>query len=253
MRLILTQPVERSEDIDLNFEMILHEAERVGYQSEVDDILVLPELIGATSTANHYERWVCTTAEALGCMVVGGSHHEQRGNRVVNCGVVANPDGDIVAHYDKQRPYGIEVAQGIASGDTLGQFRLNERNVVVLICFDLWFSDLFQQMEIWSDVVVIPSFSVSQRTFPESAQNLWQHMTVSRAHEFATYIGVSDWAYPCEYNGLKSSGVAGLANPRPEGIRHFDPVGDEVFKSHHLNFERLDRLHENRIARGFVR
>lgn len=138
-------------------------------------------------------------------------------------------------------------------GDTLGQFCLNERNIVVLICFDLWFSDLFQQMEVWPDVVVTPSFSVSQRTFPQSAQNLWQPMTVSRAYEFAAYIGISDWAYPCEYDGLKSSGVAGLANPRPEGIRHFDPVGDQVFKSHPLNFDRLDQLHENRRARGFVR
>ena len=76
-------------------------------------------------------------------------------------------------------------------------------------------------------------------------------MTVSRAYEFATYVGVSDWAYPCTYDGLHSSGVAGLATPLPNGDCFFTPIGDECFKGYQLDFERLDQLRENRKTLGF--
>src|SRR5262249_6409354 len=158
---------------------------------------------------------------------------------------------DIIAHYEKHRPYGSELAHGIVGGHTWGQFSLHGRHCVVLICFDLWFSASFHQLGRLPDVVLTPSFSVSQKASPRPAQTLWKHMTVARAYEFATYVGVSDWAYPCAYDGLRSCGVAGLADPHPDGTGFFTPVGDAVFRSYQLHFDRLDQLRENRRTRGF--
>jgi predicted amidohydrolase len=252
MKLVLTQMIRRSEDINQNFEVLLQYAEQAKEVTVGADVVVLPELIGASSSVAHYESWVRTVARTLGCLVVGGSHHERRGTSVVNCGVVATPAGDIVARYDKHRPYGSELERGIVGGQTCGQFSLHGRHFVVLICLDLWFSDSFHQLGRLPDVVLIPSFSVSQKASPQSSQHLWQHMTVSRAYEFATYVGVSDWAAACAYDGLHSCGVAGLADPRPDGRCFFTPVGDAVFRSYRLNFARLDQLRENRRMRGFL-
>ena len=252
MKLVLTQPVSHSEDINQNSETILHAAGKAEETIVGADVFVLPELIGASSSAEQYERWVQTIARTLGCVVVGGSHHERRGNSLVNCGVVATPAGDVVARYDKHRPYGSELDRGIVGGHTCGQFSLHGRHFLVLICSDLWFSASFYQLGRLPDVVLTPSFSVSQKASPTSAQHLWKHMTVSRAYEFATYVGVSDWAYPCVYDGLCSCGVSGLADPRPDGTGFFTPVGDAVFRSYQLDFDRLDQLRENRRTRGFL-
>lgn len=251
MKLLLTQPVSRSEDINQNFETILHSASQAEDTLAGAEMLVLPELIGATSSAEEYESWVRTIAKTLRCTVVGGSHHGQRGTSVINCGIVASPEGEIVTRYDKHRPYGSERDHGIVGGTTRGQFNLNGRNFVVLICSDLWFSASFHQLEVLPDIVLTPSFSVTQKPDPAAGQNLWKHMAVSRAYEFTTYVGVSDWAHPCEYDGLFSCGVSGLANPLPDDARYFTPVGDEIFKSYQIDFNRLDELRENREARGF--
>lgn len=252
MKIVLTQPIKRFEDIDQNFEMIIYTASQSEETLEGAEMLVLPELVGAISSVEKYENWVKTTAKTLKCIVVGGSHHEQRENGVFNCGAVANPDGDIIAHYDKLRPYGSEFNQGVLGGNTWGQFNLNGRQFVILICSDLWYSSFFHQFETAPDVVFTPSFSVTQRPKPIAGQNLWQFMAVSRAYEFSTYVGVSDWAHPCEYHGLYSCGVSGLADPSPDDECFFIPVGDKMFRSYELDFDRLDELRENRKARNFL-
>jgi len=252
MKIVLTQPLHRSEDINQNFEMILDSALHSKETLEGAKVLVLPELIGATSSKEKYENWVKTAAKALKCIVVGGSHHEEREKATFNCGVVASSEGKIIACYDKQRPYGFEFNHGIVGGNTWGQFNLDGRQFLILICSDLWYSSLFHQLEIPPDVVLTPSFSITQKQSPMASQNLWQVMAVSRAYEFSTYVGVSDWAHSCEYNGLHSCGVSGLADPSPDDKCFFIPVGDKVFKSYQIDFDRLDELRKNQKARNFL-
>lgn len=252
MQIVLSQPINRSENIDQNFEAILHSASQARDTLAGADMLVLPELIGAVSSTEKYEGWVKTTAKALNCTVVGGSYHEKRETDVVNCGVVASSEGKILARYDKHRPYGSELDRGIVGGTSWGRFTQDGRHFAILVCADLWFSASFYQFEVLPDVVLTPSFTVSQKPDPTAGQNLWEHMTVSRAYEFATYVAVSDWAHPCEYDGLLSCGVSGLANPSPDDACYFTPVGDGVFKSYELDFDRIEELRENRKARGFL-
>jgi len=252
MKIVLSQPISRSENIDQNFETVLTAADQMEDTLAGADMLVLPELIGATSSAEDYENWVKLVAETLNCCVVGGSHHERGGTSVLNCGIVVNAEGAVIARYDKHRPYGAERDRGVAGGTTWGQFTLDGRYFLVLICSDFWYSASFFGLDKSPDVVLTPSFSVTQKPDPAASRNLWKHMAVSRAYEFATYVGVSDWAHPCEYLGLRSCGVAGLANPLPDDEHFFIPVGDSAFKRYELCFDRLDELRENRRLRDFL-
>jgi predicted amidohydrolase len=63
-----------------------------------------------------------------------GSHHEQRHGALINCGAAADPAGQIIARYEKLRPYALESKLGIAPGHRSGQFKIQGSRVLVLIC-----------------------------------------------------------------------------------------------------------------------
>lgn len=250
-----------------------------------DDVLLLPELVGSECAADEYEAAVAALAGDLGCHVVGGSHYPVVGEsnqpvvgesnqpavgesshpvsepsrddpdeaRRTNRGCVATPDGHVLARYEKQNPYGVEHATAVVPGDPPGCFRCGERTVAVLLCADFWFSRVFHALPEEPDVVLVPAFSVSQKPDPAHPRALWRHMSVARAYEFGAFVGVSDWAHPVDYQGVKSSGVAGLAAPNPPlGEPFFRALSGARFAVFALDFDRLDDLRENRRARGFV-
>jgi hypothetical protein len=213
MKVLLTQLRVRSEDDDENFRRVakLIERSRMGLSHE--DILVLPELIGGESERKDYERLTSELARTIGCHVVRGSNHHARRGKTVNSGVVADQQGMIVATYDKQlRPYGIEAQLGVGPGSAVGQFEIQGCRILVLVCADFCYSDVFvRQIRPRPDLILVPTFSISRRSSPRVARSLWRSMAIARAYEFSVYVGISEWAYPCEYHGLRSSSVAGLA------------------------------------------
>lgn len=218
------------------------------------DILVLPELIGSNEPTESYQQAICSLAKYWACTIVGGSHYLPLERGLVNSGIVADPKGRVLCSYEKVRPYGSELQRGIISGESVGKFRISGRDCVVLICSDLWFSDSFNALDSNPDLILIPSFSITQRDSPEHARQLWRHMAVSRAYEHAAYVAISDWAYPCRFDGLAAAGVSGLANPRPtEEGAFFLANGDREIHTYHLDLERLDAFRANRADRGFLR
>ena len=167
--------------------------------------------------------------------------------------MVADAKGRIVARYEKVRPYGSELERGIVGGSSVGRFSVGDREFVVLICSDLWFSDSFSSLDAHPDAIFIPSFSVTQKEDPRSARQLWQHMTISRAYEYTSYVGVSDWAHSCKFDGLYAAGVSGFANPRPNGDCYYSANEEKKLRVYELDFSRLDAFRDNRAVRGFLR
>ena len=145
------------------------------------DVLVLPELIGNDSTPSTYEHTVCSLAQEHDCYVVGGSCYFPGTDGVVNSGVVIDPKGKLVCRYEKIRPYGTENHAGVSGGTVVGSFEIGGRTFSVLICSDLWFSENLASLDNDPDVLLIPSFSITQRGEPAKARRLWEHMLVSRA------------------------------------------------------------------------
>ena len=253
MRLVLSQLSKRVDDGPSNFEAVERMLDRSPSIATAADLLVLPELIGCEASDADYQQCVRNLAKRAGCYVVGGTHHSRRGRFVVNGGVVSDPAGDIVADYQKMRPYGVEADLGVKAGTHAGSFALRGRTIAVFVCSDFWYSEsFFHNGERPPDLVIVTTFSITQRSSPMLARTLWKHMAVARAYEFAAYVGVSDWRAGCTYRGQPSCGVAGLANPRPVGRNgFFSALNRRTLALHELNFERLEGLRTNRSERGF--
>lgn len=220
------------------------------------DVLVLPELVGGELDADAYTAEVTALARGLGCHVVGGSHHDAGPGGVVNRGLVADGAGEIVAWYAKTHPYGAERDAGVVPGGdgTRGVFTVGGTRVGVLVCADLWYSDLVAAVAGGGvDVLAVPAFSVTQWATPRPARELWRHMAVARAYEFICCVAVADWPEGVRYGALAAAGVSGMARPLPAAPgRYFTPAAGGVTVGE-VDAARLGGLRANRIARGFHR
>lgn len=253
MKLFLTQLGAYSRDFTGNFEHVRRLVEDVP-SFDPNDVLLLPELIGGESDRTEYDNFASYLARGLACYVVAGSHYEQRGATRINCGAVADPNGKIICRYEKLRPYGVESKLGVVPGSVTGQFEIDGYRVIVLICADFWYSEVFlSRLKLRPDIILVPTFSISSRATPRAARSLWKSMAVSRAYEFGVYVGISDWSYPCEYHGLKSSSVAGLADPRPHTHNGFFlGLGRRRIDAYAMEIERVRELRQHRSNHAFL-
>lgn len=246
LQVSLAQPAIRTGDLEKDLEDLFHSVREPNC-----DVLVLPELIAANSSPDIYTATLKQVARAHRCYVVGGSSYTPGPDGKINGGLVVDEAGQIVARYEKFRPYGSENGAGVSSGNATGVFKLEGRTFAVMICADMWFSESFASLDCELDVLIIPSFSITQREEPDKARRLWQHMMIARAYEYSAYVGVCDWAHPCEFEGLPAAGVSGFADPRPNGESFFSGNGEKRIRTYSLDFNRLDAFRENRAHRGF--
>lgn len=221
-------------------------------QLAAEDIVLLPEHVVDGLTRADYAHGIGVLAQQLGCHIVGGSQHELRadGERV-NAGVVSDPTGRVIGEYEKLRPYASERGR-VRSGDALGEVTIAGRRLLILICADFWFSDVFQRAHALPDLVLVPAYSVSRKPTPDYSQALWRHLAVARAYEFGVYVGISDWAHTSMPGSYSPSGVAGLADPTTsEPAQFFTPLAQELLHVFELDFDKLAAFRADRLARGF--
>jgi predicted amidohydrolase len=248
VRLVLVQPALRF-DGD-NLDRLRRAIDDVGAQLTTEDIVLLPEHWDLDDDAEGHLGRVTALARSLGCHVIGGSHHGRRGNGHVNTGHVVAPDGTVMATYDKLRPYASERLR-VEPGEHFGEVVIGGRRVLVLICADFWFSDLFDRAETLPDLVCVPALSVTRKPHPDYSRSLWRHLAIARAYELGIYVGVSDWGAHSELPVLRTSGVAGFADPTgvdPDAF--FTAVGGDA-RIYDVDFDALMAFRQDRRARGF--
>ncbi len=250
MKLVLTQP-------ELSFDPGSDNGARVrelllplAAELRADDVVLLPEHFDLAESRAKYEAGIAELARALGCHVVGGSHHEARGAGKVNTGVVANDRGELIAAYEKLRPYAEERGR-VEPGGSFGEVTIGGKRLLILICADFWFSDVFYRASALPDLVLVPAFSVSRKPTPDYSRALWQHLAVTRAYEFGAYVGVSDWPYRATGGGYSPSGVAGFADPTALTPHDLFRGIDGVVGVFPLDFAALDAFRADRMTRGF--
>ncbi|HEX4817102.1 MAG TPA: carbon-nitrogen hydrolase family protein [Nonomuraea sp.] len=242
MKILLVQPPHYSPDGHANFDAI----ERL-VTGRDGDLMLLPELAGASLPRADYLRRVRDLATGAGMAVAGGSHYDGKVNR----GAVFDAAGSLAAEYDKLHPYGVELRAGVLPGRPGEGFALHGRRLLVLLCADLWYSGSLAARD-GLDAVLVPAFSVTRWDGPAAARELWRHMSVARAYEFMTYVAVSDWHHETTYHGHPCAGVTGLANPGPDThAGFFTGVPDAFVSVHDLDFDRLDAFRADRADRGF--
>ena len=251
VRLILVQPQLSHRPGAENFAAVRRSLAKSGIQPGCEDLLLLPERITMSMLRAEYEASVRELAAELGCSVVGGSHHEQRGDRVFNAGMAVDATGRVLGEYEKVRPYAAERAV-VSEGRAPGQFEIAGWRVLVLICADFWFSDLFYRATELPDLVLVPALSVSRKPTPDYSRALWQHLAIARAYELGAYVGVSDWGHPSDLPVLATSGVGGLADPAAtDPSRLFLPVENGEARAYELSKDSLEAFREDRRMRGF--
>jgi predicted amidohydrolase len=251
MKLVLVQPELSYDTVADNPALVARLLEPLAPQLGPADIVLLPEHFDLRASRSEYETGVTALARRLGCHVVGGSHHEQRGEQRVNAGVVSDGAGQIVGAYEKLRPYATERSL-VEQGQQVGELTIGELRLLILICADFWFSDIFHRASQLPDLVLVPAHSVSRKPSPDYSRELWRHLAVARAYEFGVYVGISDWAYnPSTTRGLPASGVAGFANPTTtDPTQFFTPVSNAVSVID-LNLQSLKAFRQDRSTRGF--
>lgn len=251
MRLILVQPQLRHAEGADNLGAIRTVLSASALAPGPEDVVLLPERFLMTHSRQEYSGAVIGLARELGCFVVGGSHHEARGDEQINAGIAVGPDGSVLGEYEKVRPYATE-RLWVRGGSRPGEFRIADRRFMVLVCADFWFSDLFHRALHLPDVVLVPALSVSRKPAPDYSRALWRHLAVARAYEMGTYVGVSDWGHPSELPLLAASGVGGFADPTavdPDAF--YQPVAASGASAYELDFARLERFRQDRLDRGF--
>jgi predicted amidohydrolase len=250
VKLLLVQP-ELSYDRDADNHGVVHRlVEPYAGTLAPGDAVLLPEHFDLRTSRAEYEDGVRGLAAKVGCHVVGGSHHEARHGGHVNSGVVADSTGRIVSTYEKLRPYAEERAR-VREGEAVGELSIGGHSVLVLVCADFWFSDLFYRASRPPELVLVPALSVTRKPSPDYSRALWRHLAIARAYEFGAYVGVSDWAHTTAPGGLSASGVSGFADPTtidPDSL--FRPI-DGATTLYGLDFDALHALRGDRMARGF--
>lgn len=251
MKLVLVQPALSYARDRGNLDRILSDLRaRQPLSLGANDIVLLPEHYDLRASRDEYLAGVREVATLTGAHVVGGSHHEGRGEVRVNSGVVVAPDGTVLTRYEKLRPYARE-REWVDAGDALGEMTINGRSILILICADFWFSDLFDRARVLPDLVLVPALSVTRKPTPDYSRALWTHLAISRAYEFGAYVGVSDWAHTPQQKEPFTSGVGGFADPtsvEPESLYQPTDGAASVFD---LDFARLDEFRRDRTERGF--
>jgi predicted amidohydrolase len=251
VRLILTQPVLGHAPNADNMNVIRSCLDGERLEITHSDLLLLPERFHLEPSRERYERDVSELARDYGCHVVGGSHHEQRDGIAVNSGVVVDPGGNVIGRYEKLRPYATERLL-VKSGKNLGEIVIAGRRVLVVVCADFWFSDVFERSAELPDLVVVPALSVTRKPSPEYSRELWRHLAIARAYELGTYVGISDWAPASQLPFLSASGVGGFADPTtsdPDAFFH--PLGERSVVAFPLDFAAQQAFRQDRMARGF--
>jgi omega-amidase len=250
MRLVLVQPQLAHHDAD-NFDRVRHALDQSRIRPDPDDVLLLPERVALTQDRAEYQAEVKKLATELGCTVVGGSHHERRGDGSVNAGLAVDAAGRVLTMYEKVRPYASERAS-VSEGAAPGELSVGGRRILVLICADFWFSDLFARASALPDIVLVPALSVSRKPTPDYSRALWRHLAIARAYEFGAFVGVSDWGHPSDLPLLAASGVGGLADPSTtDPSAFFRPIAASGASAYELDFEALERFRRDRMERGF--
>ena len=250
-KLILVQPELSYAPSMVNLTTLTALLEAEALELAPTDIVLLPEHTVVESSRDLYLRGIAELARRFGCHVVGGSHHQARGATKVNAGAVCDARGQVIAEYEKLRPYAAERSR-VEGGERLGELTIGEFRVLVLICADFWFSDVFVRAEALPDLVLVPAHSVSRKPEPSYSRSLWRHLSVARAYEFGVYVGVSDWAHTRVPGMLAPSGVSGFADPTTViDSELFTPLGQRAVQSFELDREKLAGFRADRLARGF--
>ncbi len=150
-----------------NLSVIEREIELVKSRFPWIQMVVLPELCTygpntdlAIQLPGEVENCYCEAARKHGIWLIPGSIFERRDSQVFNTAPVINPDGEVIARYNKQFPF-YPYEQGVSRGDKFVVFEIPRVGKVgLIICFDIWYPEIVRQLA-WmgAEAIIAPSLT----------------------------------------------------------------------------------------------
>lgn len=117
-------------------------------------------LDNAEPAGNPTELLLQELAREKNIWIIPGSLHEQRGDKIYNTCPVINPNGEIIARYDKMFPFlpyekNVEPGSNYVVFDVPGAGRIG-----IAICYDIWFPEAMRTLAaMGAEVIIAPTMT----------------------------------------------------------------------------------------------
>ncbi len=226
-----------------NVEMMKHKIEVLTSVYPWVQMIVFSELaahgpltVYAQPFPNQEEAEFCAIAKRHGIWLIPGTMFQRSEDKVYNTATVINPEGEIVARYNKMFPF-YPYETGVTGGDEflifdvpdVGRFGLS-------ICYDMWFPETSRTLAVQGvEVIIHPTLTG----------------TIDRDIELAIVqaTAATNQCYVFDINGLGDGGTGRSIVCGPDGrVLYQASTGEEMIPIE-IDLERVHRSRENGILR----
>ncbi|MEE9433280.1 MAG: carbon-nitrogen hydrolase family protein [Sphingorhabdus sp.] len=150
-----------------NFDLVVQEIRSIAKSYPWIEMVVVGELAicgagldNAELVGGPTERKLQVLAKELGLWLIPGSLHQLRDGKIFNTTPVINPDGDIIARYDKLFPF-LPYEKDVEPGSEYVVFDVpGAGRIGIAICYDIWFPEAIRNMAaMGAEVIIAPTMT----------------------------------------------------------------------------------------------
>lgn len=195
-----------------------------------------PLTVHAMEFPNAVEEEFCAIAKRHGIWLVPGTMFQRSEDKIYNTATVINPEGEIVARYNKMFPF-YPYETGVTGGNEFLVFDVPEVGRFGLsICYDMWFPETSRTLAVQGvEVIIHPTLTG----------------TIDRDIELAIVqaTAATNQCYVFDINGLGDGGTGRSIVCGPDGrVLYQASTGEEMIPIE-IDIERVQRSRENGILR----
>ncbi len=209
------------------FSLLQKLVKSVASQSNKPDCIVLPEYAFGT-----YQEWIESNRDTLDqfhqicdqiselcqrfqvAIVAGSVPYKGPEGTWLNRSHLFSKSGDLIGTYDKQHPFRTEKRLGIGVGTHTPIFQLGKFSMAILICSDLWYPAILQEISSKIDFVAVPTMTtVLDSTHTTYGRWAWHSLVAVRAKENTLPIVSADQTAGEFRQGIYTCGASCIADP----------------------------------------
>lgn len=218
-------------------------------------IIVLPEYAWGELSNTNFDQVVSKIQKKIqkNQQIILGSYPQKIQHQVYNCAIYLNGSGtrilvpkSHVLEEEKKRA-------GIVGGENPGIIKYNGINIAVLICADLWDSNIMQKIVPQADILVVPAMTTVLPKHSSYAKYQWYSLLITRSREFIVPIIVAD-----HKTGTQNYDVGGVTsivdpswkNPSMEHTEDFFHLPTNGLVSASIDLNKVNEYKRYRIEKG---
>ncbi len=163
--------------------------------------------------------------------IAGTVPHQNEEGHWRNRSFIISAKGKVLGSYDKQHPFRAEKQLDLKPGTQTPTFQLKNLKMAVLICSDLWYHDILEQVAPQVDFIAVPTMTtVLDENYIQYGRWAWQSLIAVRAKEYTIPIVSADQAVREYAPGVFTCGASCIADPSYRFTRKEGP-GTQSLKS----------------------